>query len=126
MNIENFQIEELNNALCFIMYYNNRYFKAYIHIYDFTCDKIQHMLLFLGVHKFGPILTLHGKMGWIFLSVHRSVSMAIIWNKVMDMNNTRLTIMDIPMSVFPFLWLLFNFPKLYVRKCGEAQVLKTL
>lgn len=57
------------------------------------CDKIQHraMRFFLGVHKYAPILGLHGEMGWVSLSVHRRVSMARFWNRLVNMDNSRLT-----------------------------------
>ena len=47
------------------------------------CDKIQHRVIrfFLGVHKYEPILRLHGEMGWVSLSVQRRVSMARFYNK---------------------------------------------
>ena len=45
---------------------------------NFPCDKIQYraMCFFLGVHKYAPILGLHGEMGWVSLTVHRHVSIA--------------------------------------------------
>ena len=46
---------------------------------------------FFGVHKYAPILGLHGDMGWVSLSVQRRVSMARFWNRLISMENTRLT-----------------------------------
>ena len=48
------------------------------------------MRFFLGVHKYAPILGLHGEMGWVSLSVQRRVSMARFWNRLINMENTRL------------------------------------
>ena len=46
---------------------------------------------FLGVHRFTPILAINGDMGWP-LSLHRRwINMLRLWNRLIDMDNNRLT-----------------------------------
>jgi hypothetical protein len=56
-------------------------------------DMIQNRAIryFLGVHKFTPILSLNGDMGWIITKHRRWVNMIRLWNRIVKMNNSRLT-----------------------------------
>ena len=46
---------------------------------------------FLGVHRFTPILAINGEMGWT-LSIHRRwVNMIRLWNRLISMDDNRLT-----------------------------------
>ena len=57
------------------------------------CNRIQHIAMrcFLGVHKYTPIYGLQRDIGWFTLSVDRSVYMVIFWNRLININNDRLT-----------------------------------
>ncbi len=46
---------------------------------------------FLGVHRFTPLLAINGDMGWIRSSDRRWVAMIRLWNRLVDMDHTRLT-----------------------------------
>ena len=47
--------------------------------------------IFLGVHKFAPIVALEGDMGWIIPRYRRWISMLRLWNKMVQMPEERLT-----------------------------------
>ena len=56
-------------------------------------DMVQNRAIryFLGVHRFTPILAINGDMGWP-LSLHRRwINMLRLWNRLIDMDNNRLT-----------------------------------
>ena len=56
------------------------------------CDQIQYraMRFFLGVHKYAPVAGLQGDMGWISLSINRCISIVRFWNRLLNMDNTRI------------------------------------
>ena len=49
------------------------------------------MRYFLGVHKYAPTAAVQGDMGWISLKYRRYVAMLKFWNRLVHMDNTRLT-----------------------------------
>ena len=56
-------------------------------------DTLQNIAIryFLGVHRFTPILAINGEMGWT-LSIHRRwVNMIRLWNRLISMDDNRLT-----------------------------------
>ena len=56
-------------------------------------DTVQNRAIryFLGVHRFTPLLAINGEMGWT-MSIHRRwANMFRLWNRLISMNNTRLT-----------------------------------
>ena len=56
-------------------------------------DNVQNRAIryFLGVHRFTPLLAINGEMGWT-TSIHRRwVNMFRLWNRLISMNNNRLT-----------------------------------
>ena len=57
------------------------------------CDIVQNkaMRIFLGVHKFAPILALQGDMGWHPCTLRRRLDMLRMWNRLCKMPNDRLT-----------------------------------
>ena len=57
------------------------------------CDNIQNkaMRIFLGVHRFAPVLALHGDMGWFPSVMHRRLDMLRMWNRLIQMDDDRLT-----------------------------------
>ncbi len=58
------------------------------------CQNIQQRALrfYLGVHPKTPLLALEGDMGWIHPNVRRHTEMLIFWNRVLNMDESRLTI----------------------------------
>ncbi len=58
-----------------------------------SCSNIQNRALryFLGVHQKEPILALEGDMGWITSDVRRQTEMLRLWNKLIHMDDSRLT-----------------------------------
>ena len=46
---------------------------------------------FMGVHRYAPIAALHGEMGWYPLYIQRYVSIFRYWNRLVGMQNDRLT-----------------------------------
>jgi len=46
--------------------------------------------IFLGVHRFAPLAAIHGDMGWTDPQVRRHVTMIRFWNRIVDMEDTRL------------------------------------
>ncbi len=57
------------------------------------CQKIQqHALRFyLGVHPKTPLLTLDRDMGWIHPNIRKHSGMLMFWNRVLNMDEYRLT-----------------------------------
>ena len=57
------------------------------------CDNVMNraMRFFLGVHIFAPTAALQGDMDWISLKYTRYIAMLRFWNRLIKMNNTRLT-----------------------------------
>ena len=49
------------------------------------------MRVFLGVHKFCPIASMYGDMGWVPGEMRRKVSVLRYWNKLINMKDDRLT-----------------------------------
>ena len=58
-----------------------------------SLDNVQHraMRYFLGVHRFTPILTMVGDTGWLPSIYRRWRSMIRLWNRLILMNDERLT-----------------------------------
>ena len=56
-------------------------------------DLIQNraMRYYLGVHKFAPNVGVEGEMGWLSPKVCRNLGLVRFWNRLMDMDNNRLT-----------------------------------
>ena len=56
-------------------------------------DQIQNraMRYYLGVHKFAPNVGVEGEMGWLSPKLSRNLGLARFWNRLMDMENNRLT-----------------------------------
>ncbi len=46
---------------------------------------------FLGVNKFTPIKALYGDIGWLMPKYHRCLSMVRLWNRLVSLNDSRLT-----------------------------------
>ena len=59
----------------------------------FSCDKVQHraMRYLLGVHRFCPIPALYGDTGWLRSRNRRMINMIRFWNRLILMDNKRLT-----------------------------------
>jgi ssDNA-binding Zn-finger/Zn-ribbon topoisomerase 1 len=57
------------------------------------CDNVMNraMRYFLGVHRFAPTAALHGDMAWISLKYTRYIAMLRFWNRLIKMDNSRLT-----------------------------------
>ena len=49
------------------------------------------MRFFLGVHRFAPILGIQGDMGWIPSNIRWTISILRYWNRLLKMNENRLT-----------------------------------
>ena len=47
--------------------------------------------LFLGVHRFAPNCAINGDMGWLPSRIRRFVNMTRLWNRILSMDNSRLT-----------------------------------
>ena len=58
-----------------------------------SIDNLQNRTLryFLGVHRYAPILGLQGDSGWVPPRVRRHLCMIRLWNKLVKMNDNRLT-----------------------------------
>ena len=58
-----------------------------------TIDNIQHRALcyYFDVHRFTPILAIYGDSGWIPCVYRRWGNILRIWNRLIDMDNFRLT-----------------------------------
>ena len=58
-----------------------------------SLENVQHraMRYFLGVHRFTPILAMVGDTGWLPSIYRRWRSMIRLWNRLILMNNERLT-----------------------------------
>ena len=46
---------------------------------------------YLGVHRFAPNLAINGDVGWYSSSTRRKVEMIRLWNRLQNMDNSRLT-----------------------------------
>ena len=46
---------------------------------------------FMGVHKFTPIPAMMGDMGWVGIEIKQSLCMIRYWNRLLEMDHTRLT-----------------------------------
>ena len=46
---------------------------------------------YLGVHRFSPNLAVNGDMGWVNSSTRRKIEMLRYWNKLIEMDESRLT-----------------------------------
>ncbi len=49
------------------------------------------MRYYLGVHRYAPVLGLAGDMGWYPLYIYRYLTIAKFWNRLIQMEDTRLT-----------------------------------
>ena len=61
---------------------------------DFNvCNMAQNraMRFYLGVHRFAPIAGMQGDLGWINSRHRRYKCMIRYWNRLINMNDTRLT-----------------------------------
>ena len=56
-------------------------------------DTIQNrsMRTFLGVHRFAPVLGMEGDMAWMKLQFKRWLEILRLWNRLVLMNDERLT-----------------------------------
>ena len=59
----------------------------------YKIDMIQNRAIryLMGVHRFTPILALTGDMGWMVSSSRRWINILRLWNKLIKMNENRLT-----------------------------------
>ena len=53
--------------------------------------KIRQCNIFLGVHGFTPVPALNGEMGWLPSSFRRYLNTIQLWNRLIKMDNNRLT-----------------------------------
>ena len=60
-----------------------------VHKFDNVANKA--MRVFLGVHKFAANNVLHGDMGWLPTKIRHKISMLRYWNRLIKMDNDRLT-----------------------------------
>ena len=61
---------------------------------DFSkCDIVMNraMRFFLGVHRFAPTAGVQGEMGWMSLKYRRYLQMIKFWNRLIQMDSSRLT-----------------------------------
>ncbi len=60
-------------------------------------EAIQHKAIhtFLGVHRYAPLPAIDGDMGWSSCDTRRKVAMFRYWNRLIDMDDSRL-----PKNVF--------------------------
>ena len=49
------------------------------------------MRYFLGLHKYAPVVAMQGDMGWFPLYIHQYLSIARFWNRLLCMDDSRLT-----------------------------------
>mgnify|MGYP000571874639 CR=1 FL=1 len=58
-----------------------------------SCENIQHRAIryFLGVHRFAPIDAITGDVGWLPCQYRRWINIARYWNRLVSMNQNRLT-----------------------------------
>ena len=47
--------------------------------------------IYLGVPRFAPVLGLQGDLGWLSCRTRRKLNMARYWNRLVNMDNTRIT-----------------------------------
>jgi hypothetical protein len=55
------------------------------------CIQNRAMRYFLGVHRYTPIASMLGDMGWFPLYIYQFLAVARYWNRLINMNCTRLT-----------------------------------
>jgi hypothetical protein len=57
------------------------------------CTKLQQRACryYLGVHQWAPLLAVEAEIGWPKCRVRRFIEMARLWNRLVKMNNSRLT-----------------------------------
>ena len=51
----------------------------------------QAVRLFLGIHKFAPLLGVEGEVAWVPSLLRRHMSILSFWNRMLDMIYDRLT-----------------------------------
>ena len=58
-----------------------------------SCSKIQQRALryYLGVHNKTPLLAIEGDTGWLNCQVRRHIEMCRFWNRIINMEDSRLT-----------------------------------
>ena len=47
--------------------------------------------VYLGVHRFAPVLGLQGDLRWLSCRTRRKLNMVRYWNRLVNMDNTRIT-----------------------------------
>ena len=59
----------------------------------FKIDTVQNRAIryYMGVHKFAPNLAITGDMGWIPSCIRRKINVLKLWNKLLGLDDTRLT-----------------------------------
>ena len=57
------------------------------------CDTVMNRAIryFLGVHRYAPIPGIQGEMGWLSLKYLRYIAMTRLWNRLLKMDDNRLT-----------------------------------
>ena len=55
------------------------------------CEQIQQHRFYLGVHQKTPLLALEGDTRWVHPNVRRHIEMLRFWNRVLKMDESRLT-----------------------------------
>ena len=63
-------------------------------------DNIQNRAIryFLGVHRFTPILALHGEVGWLPSKIRRWTNMIRYWNRLLQFDDDRITKLSFEMD----------------------------
>ena len=93
-----------NNRSMGLNTYRKLYESCVCPVLDYSCAVWQHadcnkidqvhnraMRVFLGLHRFSPILGLEGELGWEPCFIRRYTELARYWNKLILMEPTRLT-----------------------------------
>ena len=55
------------------------------------CHYFMEYAIYLGVHRFTPVLGLQGELGWLSSKTRRKLNMIRYWNRLIQMDNSRLT-----------------------------------
>ena len=64
---------------------------GYIKSKDIEMIQSRAMRYYLGVHRFAPIAGMYGDMGWMKPYMGRYICMIRFWNRLINMDNSRLT-----------------------------------
>ena len=102
----------LGSIICKFKFFLNFHFKSYSKLYEAGVLPVAHyaasiwgnvtgkeiecihnraMRYFLGVHKFAPNAAVTADMGWLAPKYRRYICMLRFWNRLMDMDENRLT-----------------------------------